>query len=59
MGARAGYSTLDWNNRCDVNLRDFIHQLPQLVLGRYVAIAWLDSGRYDLSAAEIVAGGND
>lgn len=55
-GTRAGYSALDWNNGCDVNLGDIIHQLPQLVLGRYVAIAWSDSGPYDLSAAEISSG---
>ncbi|MDD1015201.1 hypothetical protein [Pseudomonas rubra] len=55
-GSRLGYSALDWNEGYDVNLRDVIRQHPQLVLGRYVAIAWSDSGRYHLSDAEIAGG---
>lgn len=55
-GTHAGYSTLDWNNGCDVNLGDVIRQLPQLVLGHHVAIAWSDSGPHNLSTAEIASG---
>nr|BFE92637.1 hypothetical protein GCM10020185_31730 [Pseudomonas brassicacearum subsp. brassicacearum] len=55
-GAHAGYRTLDWHDGYDVNLGDLIHQLPQLVRGRYVAIAASDSGPYSLSAIEIASG---
>lgn len=55
-GAHAGYRTLDWHDGYDVNLGDLIHQLPQLVHGRYVAIAASDSGPYSLSAVEIASG---
>ncbi|MCD5971816.1 hypothetical protein [Pseudomonas quasicaspiana] len=55
-GAHAGYSTLNWDNGCDVNLGDVISQLPQLVLGHHVAIAWSDSGAYNLSTAEVTSG---
>jgi hypothetical protein len=55
-GAHAGYSTLDWNDGYDVNLGDLIRELPQLVRGRYVAIAASDSGPYYLSAVEIASG---
>ncbi|MCE0463732.1 hypothetical protein [Pseudomonas uvaldensis] len=55
-GTHAGYSTLDWNDGYDVNLGDLIRQLPQLVRGRYVAIAASDSEPYNLSAAEIASG---
>lgn len=55
-GTHAGYSTLAWNNGRDINLGDVIRQVPELVLGRYVAIAWSDSGPYNISAAEIARG---
>ncbi|MGN8252226.1 hypothetical protein [Pseudomonas sp. SMV7] len=41
---------------CDVNLGTFVRQLPQVVMGRYVAIAWSDSARYNLDDAEIELG---
>lgn len=40
----------------DVNLGDVVRQLPQLVMGHYVAIAWSDSARYNLSPPEIERG---
>lgn len=55
-GTHAGYSTLSWDNGCDVNLGDVIRQLPQLVLGHHVAIARSDSGPYKLGTAEIASG---
>jgi hypothetical protein len=55
-GAHAGYRMLDWNNGCDVNLGAFVRQVPEIVMGRYVAIAWSDSARYNLSATEIELG---
>ena len=55
-GAHAGYSTLDWNCGCDVNLDTVIRQLPQLVMGCYVAIARSDSARYNPGVAEIALG---
>lgn len=55
-GTHGDYRTLDWNSGCDFNLGTFIRQLPQIVMGHYVAIAWADSERYNLSAAEIELG---
>ncbi|WP_085615080.1 MULTISPECIES: hypothetical protein [unclassified Pseudomonas] len=55
-GAHGDYRTLDWNTGCDVNLGTIVRQLPQVVMGRYVAIAWSDSAQYNLSAAEIELG---
>jgi hypothetical protein len=55
-GTHADYRTLDWNNGCDVNLGDVIQDLPQLVLGCYVAVARSDSAPRNLSAVEIALG---
>jgi hypothetical protein len=53
---RAGYSALQWQDGYDVNLGDVIRQHPELVLGHQVVIAWSDSDRYHLTAAQIAAG---
>jgi hypothetical protein len=55
-GTHADYRTLDWNNGCDVNLGEVIQDLPQLVLGCYVAVARSDSAPRILSAVEIALG---
>lgn len=58
-GAHGAYYTLEWNSGGDVNLGAFLRQLPQIVVDRYVAIAWSDSARYSLTAAQIQLGWQD
>jgi hypothetical protein len=56
ISANIEYRALQWGDDYEFNLGDLIRQLPELVLGRHVAIAWSDSGSYYLSAHEIADG---
>lgn len=55
-GCRAGYSVIQWSNDWDPSLTDLLERMPSFVVGRRVAIASCDSGKYLPSAAELATG---
>lgn len=56
LGRRAGYSVIQWSDNWDPSLADLLECVPGCVLGRRVAIASCDSGKYPPSAAELANG---
>lgn len=55
-GERAGYRIVEWNDGTDGAIEDLVLRCPELVLGRYVAIASCDSGPYTPTDEEFTAG---
>ncbi|CAE6824552.1 hypothetical protein [Paraburkholderia haematera] len=55
-GERAGYRIVEWNDGTDGAIEDLVLCYPELVLGRYVAIASCDSGPYAPTDEEFTAG---
>lgn len=55
-GHRAGYCVIQWSSDWDPSLTDLLERMPGFVIGRRVAIASCDSGRYLPSAAELANG---
>jgi hypothetical protein len=55
-GHRAGYLIVQWSNNWDPSLMDLLERVPGFVVGRRVAIASCDSGKYAPSAAELASG---
>lgn len=55
-GYRAGYWVAEWDDGTDACLDDLTQRCPQLVIGRYVAIASCDSGPYTPTEDEVKAG---
>ncbi|WP_260436298.1 hypothetical protein [Burkholderia sp. Bp9143] len=55
-GERARYRIVEWNDGTDGAIEDLVLRCPELVLGRYVAIASCDSGPYTPTDEEFTAG---
>jgi hypothetical protein len=55
-GTRAGYWVVAWADGFDPSLADLLPNLPELILGRRVAIASCDSGPFKPSEDELVKG---
>ncbi len=55
-GMRSGYWVVQWSEEWDPSLADLLAEVPELVLGRYVAIVSCDSSPYKPTAEEIVNG---
>ena len=55
-GERAGYRIVEWSDGTDGDIEDLVLRCPELVLGRYVAIASCDSGPYTPTDKEFTAG---
>ncbi|MFN3440425.1 MAG: hypothetical protein ACK41V_22195 [Acidovorax sp.] len=55
-GHRAGYSVVQWSDDWDPSLTDLMECMPNFVVGRRVAIASCDSGKYRPSATEFANG---
>ncbi|MFC5431008.1 hypothetical protein ACFPTO_19710 [Paraburkholderia denitrificans] len=55
-GERAGYRIVEWSDGTDGAIEDLVLRCPELVLGRYVAIASCDSGPYTPTDEEFTAG---
>lgn len=58
-GSQAGYWVVEWTEDWDSSFNDLIGRFPEIVVGRYVAIASCDSGPYRPTDAEITAGWHD
>jgi hypothetical protein len=58
-GSRAGYWIVEWTEDWDPSLKDLIDRFPEIVVGRYVAIASCDSGPYRPTDADIKTGWED
>ncbi|MBV8618267.1 MAG: hypothetical protein JOY84_05330 [Curvibacter sp.] len=56
IGKRAGYSVIQWEYDWDPSLFDLLERVPGCVLGRRVAIASCDSGKYPPSNVELANG---
>lgn len=55
-GHKLGYSVVQWSFDWDPSLLDLLDRMPELVLGRHVAIASCDSGPYKPTDAELECG---
>lgn len=52
-GHNLNYSVVQWSYDWDPSLVDLLDRMPELVLGRHVAIASCDSGQYKPTEAEL------
>lgn len=55
-GERAGYRIVEWSDGADGDIKDLVLCCPELVVGRHIAIASCDSGRYTPTDEEFTAG---
>lgn len=55
-GHTSGYSVIQWSDDWDPSLADILERMPGFVVGRRVAIASCDSGKYLPSAADFATG---
>ncbi|HYD58735.1 MAG TPA: hypothetical protein VEC35_00170 [Noviherbaspirillum sp.] len=53
---RFGYLVVQWSEDWDPSLLDLLVEMPELVLGRRVAITSCDSGPYKPNADEMISG---